>query len=188
MEGQFEFKAGRLLFVAEAEQAAVVAGDTLGHREAPFGGWSSDGKLDESASVSLVVVEANVEGAVAFGGQKFLGAQDGAEQGLFEVAIGANDEDGFGRGFEERTDQAQAPGAFAEVGEFAEEFREVNGADACLRGAAEGHEAVEGVERGFGPLVEGAELIVVGVTGLQARGEPGDFLDGVLEFFRDAGQ
>lgn len=188
VERQLEFEAGRLLFMAKAEQAAMVAGDGLGHREAPFGRRSIDGKLDEGTGVRIVVVEADAEGTVAFGGQEFLGAQDGAEQGLLELAVGAEDEDGFRRGFQQGANQAEAPGAFAEVGEFAEEFRKVNGTDAGFRRAAEGHEPVESVKRGFGPLVEGAELIVVGVTGLQARGEPGDFLDGVLEFFRHTRQ
>jgi hypothetical protein len=144
--------------------------------------------LDDEAGALAIAGGGEAEASIAGGGEKLFGAEDDAEQCLFQLSVGAEDKEGRVWQIETGFNLAQSPGSFAEVGEFAEEFDEIDGAGEGFAWAAEGDEAIEGLVSGSGPILERAKGLLRGIGVVEAGGDPENLRDRVLQFRGSAGE
>lgn len=187
-QGEIDLAADAAGFSAQPKESAVVACDAVRNGEPPFFGRGFDGELDDEAGAFAIADGREAEAAVAGGGEELLGTEDDAEQGLFQLSVGAEDEQGRVRQVEARFNLAQAPGFFAEVGQFTEKFDEIDGAGESFAGTAKCDEAIEGLVCGFCRILESAEGFQPGIGVVEAGGDTHDFRHGPLEFGGDAGE
>lgn len=166
----------------------MVAGDAVSDSEAPFFGRGSDGEFDDQPGPLPITDGGKAEAAVVRRGEEFFGPEDHAEQSLLQLPVGPENEQRRVGQVKAGFNLPQAPGSLAEVGEFAKDFDEINGAREGFAGAAESDQAIQGLMSGGGPVLERPERLVSRVGFVEAGGDPKDFRDRILEFGGDAGE
>jgi hypothetical protein len=185
-QGEVDFAADTAGLSAQPEESAVVACDAVSNGETPFFGRGFDGEFDDEAGALAIAGGGEAEAAVAGGGEEFLGAEDDAEEGLFKLPVGSEDQEGRVGQVEARLNLAQAPGFFAKVGQFPEQFDQFDGAGESFAGTAKSDQAIKGLVCGCCRILKSPVGFVSGIGVVEAGGDTHDFRHGPLELGGDA--